>query len=176
MTTSEQIIINDEYTRLENKQKLVDTAIMGKKRMNFLNNNYFERNAVYTQIVITIVICLGLFIMITLLQRYFPIIPSVVTDLLSGLLFSIMIIYIGWLLYTISMRDNINFSEVNLAPPEIKKGVQITNKNPNNNLFNLFDIPCIGQQCCPPGSDGIYPTTTGSLYWDDINSKCNTRT
>ena len=158
-------IINKEHKRLIDKQKLVDNAIMGKKRMNFLNNNYFERNAVYTQIVITIVICLGLFIMITLLQRYFPIIPSVVTDLLSGLLFSIMIIYIGWLLYTISIRDNINFSEVNLAPPELKKGVQITNKNPNNSLFDLFELPCIGQECCPEPTGG-YTKIRGTLYWD----------
>ena len=166
-------IINKEYERLKAKQTLVDTAIAGKKRMNFLNNNYFERNAVYTQIIITIVICLGLFIMITLLQRYFPIIPSVVTDLLSGLLFSLMIIYIGWLLYTISMRDNINFSEVYLAPPEIKKSTQITNKNPNNNLLSLFEIPCIGQQCCPEPAPG---DTAGLTQWDPSTSQCKVRT
>ena len=88
---SETNYINDEVGRLDTKQKLVDSAITGKLRMDFLNNNYFERNSVYTQMIITIVICLALFIIITLLQRYFPVIPSVVTDLLSGLIFSGMI-------------------------------------------------------------------------------------
>ena len=164
MSDSNNTIINAETTRLQEKKKLVDSAISGKQRMEFLNENYFERNAVYTQIIITIVICLGLFIMITLLQRYFPIIPSVITDLLSGLLFSGMIIYICWLLYTIYIRDNINFSEIRLVSPPINTGIidgnLMAGKPSVNNNINLFT--CIGSSCCKNGADG----------WDSVNSIC----
>ncbi len=164
MSSSDNTIIDAETTRLNEKQELVDSAISGRQRMEFLNENYFERNAVYTQIIITIVICLGLFIMITLLQRYFPIIPSVITDLLSGLLFSGMIIYICWLLYTIHIRDNINFSEIRLVSPPINTGVidgnLLAGKPAVNNSINLFT--CIGSACCKNGVDG----------WDVEKSIC----
>jgi hypothetical protein len=160
MSSSDNTIINAEMDRLQQKEKLVDSAISGQQRMEFLNENYFERTSVYTQIIITIVICLGLFIMITLLQSYFPVIPSVITDLLSGLLFSGMIIYIVWLLYTIYIRDTINFSEIRLVSPPIKTG-SATGSPPNiNNSINLST--CIGSACCKNGADG----------WDTINSMC----
>ena len=159
---SETNYINDEVGRLTQKQTLVDSAITGKLRMDFLNNNYFERNSVYTQMIITIVICLALFIIITLLQRYFPVIPSVVTDLLSGLIFSGMIIYIGWLLYTISIRDNINFSEIHLAPPPIN---YVTSLNKDASITNTIDLTkpiCAGKECCE----------TTHTKWDDGANKC----
>ena len=87
----------------------------------------------------------------TLLQRYFPVIPSGITDVLSGILFSGMIIYIGWLFYTIYIRDNINFSELNLVSPLIKTNNLPPTIDEKIDLSTL-SLPCIGEDCCDTGT------------------------
>ena len=147
-----QDIVSTEKTRLDAKQKQIDNALTGKNRMIALNENYREKYARYNWIMIVVVITLALLVFLIMIQRYVIFIPSAIIDLLIAILLASSGVYIVWVVVDISNRDNMNFSELNLAAPPLtgnaNSGNAILNTGMNINLKT-----CIGSGCCATIND-----------------------
>jgi hypothetical protein len=156
-------IVQKETDRLNMKKNSIDGALDGQKRMLELNESYRKRYAAYTTIIITIVVVLTLFAGVTWLGNAFPIIPSVIVDIISVILFSGGVIYIAVVYNGILNRDKMNYDRLDLPPPKelstITAGTGTTNAG-----LGLFDmgLTCIGEQCC----------TKDVTKYDDVLNKC----
>lgn len=155
-------ILQNEYSRLQQKQQGIKTAITGQHRVIELNNSYQKRYTAYTNIIIAVVATLVIYILISYLDNNVPIFPKVILYVSTILLLSASIIYIFWVYTDILRRDNINFDEINLPKPAIDASGNVVASNMTNNLSNpLGYYGCIGQSCCTPGTT-----------WDDIKGGC----
>ena len=161
-------IIDAEKNRLEMKQKSVDDALFGQKRITLLNNSYRLRYADYVNIIVTITIALVIFIGISMARRYLTIIPSIVYDILVILLISVTCIIIYYKYTNILTHNKINYDELDYNPPTIlsdkdKKKLEAERKT---NILNTGDLlgefgTCIGAQCC-----------SGNTVWDNKQFLC----
>jgi hypothetical protein len=155
-------IVQKETDRLNMKKNSIDGALDGQKRMLELNESYRKRYAAYTTIVITIVVVLSLFAGVTWLGNAFPIIPSIVVDIISIILFSGGIVYIAVVYNGILNRDKMNYDRLDLSPP--KELSTITAGGGTNAGLGDFDIglTCVGEQCC----------TKNVTKYDETTNKC----
>lgn len=161
-------ILQNEYTRLQQKQQNIDAATYGQKRVIELNTSYQKRYTAYTNIMIAVVATLLIYIAIYYLDTYVPVVPKVVLYVLTIFLFSGAIMYIFLVYIDIIRRDNIDFDQLQLAPPLLDaSGNSIGGTlNMQNNTFNpLGYYGCIGQSCCAPGTT-----------WDNVNGGCMNNT
>jgi hypothetical protein len=145
-------IIDDEQSRLTTKKSQIDNALTGKNRMIALNENYREKYARYNWIMIVVVITLALLILLIMIQRYFIFIPSAIIDLLIAVLLASSGVYIVWVVVDISNRDNMNFSELNLAIPPLDGNANTGNAILNTGM-NLNLNTCLGSACCATMED-----------------------
>ena len=79
-------IVTTEKNRLLKKKQLVDSALEGQKRMVLLNDSYRQKYSYYTKIILVIVFFLVIFIILNLLSKSLPFIPSYVFDILYFLI------------------------------------------------------------------------------------------
>jgi hypothetical protein len=155
-------ILQNEYSRLEQKKQNITTAVQGQQRVLELNNSYQKRYTAYTNIMIAVVATLLIYLVINYLDNNVPIFPKVILYVLTIVLFSVAIIYISWVSIDIMRRDNINFDELALARPQTDPSGNVIATNMTNQTFNpLGYYGCIGQACCAPGTT-----------WDSISGGC----
>jgi hypothetical protein len=163
-------IVDTEKQRLLLKKEQIDTSIDGKKRGVLLNDSYRQRFEQYTKIIIIIIFTLAIFVLILMIGRNFPFIPSFVLDLLSIILFIVCFFSVYFTLVDIYSRDRLNYNELNLTGPSILTPAEIEKKNKEEgkagNLLGSINIgTCVGQGCC---SDGA--------IWDGSNNVCLSET
>jgi aryl carrier-like protein len=162
-----QNILNDENTRLAQKQALVKQAVDGQIRMLTLNDSYRQRNAQYQNIILLAVITLALFILIIKLRSFIPAIPEFVPTILSILLIAGAILWALSIYYTkIHNRDKMYYDRLRLEHPVIydNSANKVQGKQSAANqgdLFGSLGSFCIGSQCCSTGT-----------YWSDISMSC----
>jgi len=155
-------ILQNEYSRLEQKKQNITTAVQGQQRVLELNNSYQKRYTAYTNIMIAVVATLLIYLVINYLDNNVPIFPKAILYVLTIVLFSVAIIYISWVSIDILRRDNINFDELALARPQTDASGNVIATNMTNQTFNpLGYYGCIGQACCAPGTT-----------WDSISGGC----
>lgn len=166
MTNQKQMsdIVDAELTRLTQKKQSIDNAISTKERVSVLNDSYRLRYMEYTKMLVVVILSLVCFLLLFIGGRYFPIIPSIVIDilyifLLVGTCIVLYNMYVG-----IQGRNKLYFDRLNLDPPIKQTPDQIAASKKAAGLSgNLLDSinSCIGKDCC---SDGT--------YWDIANAKC----
>jgi hypothetical protein len=166
-----QTKINDiaqtELNRLQQKKTNVDLAIEGQKRMVKLNDSYRKKYSYYVKIMITTIVFLLIFIALNMMSNYFPIIPSLIFDILYFLLGTTLIFTIYFIFQDIVWRDNMNFDELSFNAPNITDPLLIAQQqNQASKMGNLLGtinvIGCVGNNCCDPNT----------AIWDAGNSVC----
>ena len=172
--TAMQKIVDTENNRLIKKKQTIDNALDGQRRLITLNDSYRLRNNDYTYILAVWVICFTILIALSIIRRNFPIIPSLLIDLLFIVFIfgSIIISYTKYL--DISNRDRIYYNEINLDNPSILTPEQIAKQTadaqkaaknaPAANLLSTINVGgCVGPLCC-----------SGDSYWNPDLAVCTT--
>lgn len=166
-----QKIVNDiletENSRLKAKKNNIDTAISGQKRMIELNNNYQKRYAAYTKMIIAIVIGIILYIFMDRLKILLPFIPSFIFYFLVIVILGMIGLYVILMYLDILNRDNMNFDEYMLPPPDLSGTPSATSSGSgsgtdtgtpsaaNAGALSLLDYSnCTAQSCCGLAADG----------------------
>ena len=179
-------IVETENTRLNNKIANIEDARTGQKRMILLNDSYRQKYAEYTKIIIIFVVILALFLGLNILGKTFPVIPSVLIDILTIILVSVGIIYSVWIYYQILRRDQIEFDKLKIPSPMVYTDAQLKVQQEQASIFDLLstntklgDYGCIGSSCCKPrqrDASGNIIKIGGidqhGTKWDDVSKKC----
>lgn len=157
-------ILNTETERLRLKEKNINEAITGQRRVMFLNINYQKRYAVYTKMVVTLVIGLVIYFIIKRLADVFTIIPSAIYKFLIIIDFVAVIITIAIFYHELSTRDLMNYDEIVLKAPNLKASGDSSISQTALNTVNEQGIAaaaaaeatsiCSGQSCCGPDGSG----------------------
>jgi hypothetical protein len=159
-------IINEEKSRLEEKKQSIDNALVGKKRAIELNDSYRMVQSQYIRIKIVIVLVLVICIVLTLLNRQFPIVPSIIVTLINMIVVIIGSIYCLFIYAAISSRSPMNYNELDLAGPAAPTASEIAASQvaagkAGNLLGTVNLLGCAGAACCFTGTK-----------WDNEKSKC----
>ena len=144
-------IIDEEKSRLEQKKQSIDNALVGKKRAIDLNEAYRMRQSQYLRIKVVFVVVLAICILLTLLQRRFPIVPSIFVTLLNMIVILMGGIYCLFIYSSISSRSQMNYNELS----------QVAEGKAGNLLGTINIAGCVGSACCSAGTK-----------WDNEKSKC----
>lgn len=153
-------ILQNEYSRLQQKEQNVKNAVSGQHRVIELNNSYQKKYTAYTNIIIVFIVTLILYIIIQYVDNNVPIFPKSVLYLLTIILFSAAIIYIFWVYTDILRRDNVNFDELKLQRPTLDSSGNVISKIGTPISFNGINT-CFRESCCSEGT-----------VWDDEHGGC----
>jgi hypothetical protein len=164
-------IVHREQDRLNSKKDSVETATHGQNRLIELNTNYKKRYNAYTNIIIIGIVTLVLFIFILFLRKI-PIIPPIVLNVATVIIFTASTLMCGRIFVDINTRDSIYYDKLDTNNVFMKKpasiladisnnttGVMGVNGNFNNLNFNTGF--CYGATCC-----------SGNTFWDATNDVC----
>ena len=158
-----QQLLDEEYNRLAMKQMNIDNALEGKRRGAFLNDNYRQRYAHYTKIVIIFVCTLIIIYMVNSSRAIIPI-PNYLVDLIMLVIILVAAMMCYYTYHTILVRDKIYFDELNLPPPSTDLSNNTINATTDIS-YNTFSIPafglCVDSDCCNIGT-----------VWDPTSFSC----
>jgi hypothetical protein len=157
-------ILTSEYDRLMANKQMVDDQMTSQQRISHLNDSARKRNDQYIKIIMIVIIVFVIFLLLIILNRNFRILPGFLMNILLIILFSIAGVLIVPIIYTLSIRDKINFDEIDIAnPPSDSKTQAGLNENALNSLnLNSNLKTCTNNSCCDP------PNT----IWNPTTSKC----
>jgi hypothetical protein len=153
-----QEIVNTELKRLNTKKQSVDAALDGQNRMIQLNDSYRQKYSYYVSRMIIIIIFLIIYIIISSINKNFKDIPQIIFDILYIILAVSLITIIFYSIINIKDRDNLNFSELNYASPNIPlSGKELEDKQKSalksGDLYGSINVNgCIGNDCCSEGT------------------------
>lgn len=172
-------ILNNEQTRLQYKQTVVDDALSGKIRASQLNESYRKRRAAYMKIMIIICVTIVAYILI----GYLPFLSSVI-NLVMIILLCISGYYIISVLIELYTRDYIDYDTVNLPPPKTMSSAELLAKQTaaakSGDLLGTITNPdqCVGPECCDKKTsrwsidlNKCVPLCTGKMY-DTTSTEC----
>ncbi|NDB87147.1 MAG: hypothetical protein EB127_31355, partial [Alphaproteobacteria bacterium] len=139
-------IVQKEQQRLNDKQNLIIQMEQENKRKTLLNDTYRKKKVQYSKIMIVIIVALCIFIVITLIGRF--------TGLSGGFLniFYILDISITAIvcfnLYTdLAMRDNINYDQIYIPPPNVDASGNLITDN-TQSIWSQMRFGCYESACC----------------------------
>jgi hypothetical protein len=161
-------IVDTEKNRLLQKKQTIDNALDGRRRAAVLNESYRQRYSQYAKMVILVTGALVVYVILVLISRFLPFIPSFIFGILYSLLFSVCLIQLYIMYSEINSRDKMYFDQIDLDGPTILSPEQIS-KNAKDqgeagNLLGSINLGnCIGPACCSDASGTI---------WDISNSVC----
>lgn len=154
-------IVLTEQQRLAAKKASIDAAIASQKRTIELNDSYRKRYAAYTNVLVTLVICLAFFTLVIFARRWFPFIPSTVFDICVIIIVATGIIYIGMALVKINSRERDDYDVLNLPGPATDKESKDGKERNGKNSDNLISGTCSDGACCATGTS-----------WDAKKGQC----
>jgi hypothetical protein len=157
---------NSEQTILQNLTEQAGLLSSSQHRHSLLNDSYRKRFSKYVQILMVLVLAFITYLGITMIQRSFTFIPTLVFDMIIIVLIVAVALYVVYTGSTLFIRDNTNFDEIDAQPLEDGSGVDVkalleAGKLSPDTLVN--GKICVGQECCPTG-----------FTWDASNNKCIT--
>lgn len=140
-------ILNNEQTRLNYKQSVVDDALNGKIRASQLNESYRKRRAAYMKIMIIISVTIIAYLLVSYL-------PIGIQNLMMIIVLCISGYYIMLTVSEIYIRDSINYDTLNIPPPKTMSSKEILEKQlaaaKSGDLLGTIINPdqCVGPECC----------------------------
>jgi hypothetical protein len=164
----DNVLIN-EKNRLNAKKELIDKAEFSQNRVQDLNESYRKRYIYYNYIAVVVVIVLLIYLGLVILQYFFPIIPTLLVDLVTIFVFAFIIIFVVYHLIIVYSRDRLNFDKINMENSNIISKEELNKQREKDiasgNLSAVAGIDignnCIGAACCSTGTQ-----------WDAGNLVC----
>lgn len=150
-------ILEKEHNRLLSKKDEIDNIHYGKMRAVLLNDSHRKRQADYIRIIIAVILGIISYIGISLFL-FEPI-----STLAAILIFVVVVIYSGNILWEIYKRDNMNHDRLDLPPPAEANDIHRTTASTDASTESAAasDAVCTGEVCCDVGS-----------RWDASMNKC----
>ena len=152
-------IVTSENNRLLSKKRIIDDEYFTKERLDFINNSIAQRNRVYLQMVLVIIITLVVCIPIYFIRTLLPIFPDIAVNLLIIAIISCCIIYCIILYMNIIRRDPVDFQKINSNYLIDVNKMRADTANQSSIIWPDSYVPlCAGASCCPAGSvylDGV---------------------
>lgn len=145
-------IIQNENTRLDNKQIAVNNMKFEQERIIQMNRNLQERTAAFNQILIIIFVSLAIMIIVLSIGRFVPGFQPFVI-LICTIVLGFGICYSIYLYLLITQRQVNDYDLLNLYTPSNAPKSTDTSDNPINNnaaydFNNLIGQSCSGATCC----------------------------
>jgi hypothetical protein len=140
-------ILQEEQARLLQKKDSVENAYTSQKRAVYLNDNLQKRYAAYSKILIISVITLSIVFVLALIQRFVPVIPSIVFNILYLVLFTGSFIWCMLLFFEIQTHDKMDYDKIALKSMTATGGTDSSGTDVSNN-----DVSgnCMNEACCDP--------------------------
>ena len=113
-----QKILDTENGRLESKRSQVDSEYSNKVRQIFMNDNLQKKYNAYLKITIVFICILVIIYLINILSLYFPIIPSILINILYVIIFSGGVIYSIMIYNEIQRHDQMDFDKLKFRKPD----------------------------------------------------------
>ena len=175
-----QSIVNIEDKRLNAQSTAIDDAYISKTRMMNLDDSYRKRYNQYLKIVIVVILSAFIVFGLYLIQGNFPVIPSIIIDMLAAITLTgalLLILYI--LFFNIYIRDTVDYDELNPdylmgnfligsgniigsgSGSGIKSGVTSASTEKN----------CVNDSCCDDGTKWC-PSSFQCISTDSYNHLC----
>jgi hypothetical protein len=149
-------IIENEQARLDEKQVILDNALVLEQRKVMFTNTKRLQYTAYTKMMLVTVFGLCVHVVLRLFSgedsNVFITLMHIANIIICGII--IMYMYVN-----MRSRSEINFNQLNIPPP-FKDNSQTANAQPD--FDNIFaGDGCIGDSCCGTGTQ-----------WDDSNTIC----
>ena len=150
-------IVDNETTRLENKEEIIDELYFSKQRNDDFVKSETDRNNAYYRLVLII---LGVFILCFLiyyLQSFFPFIPDLVIEILYIIVIAGGIIWLLLKYSDIQRRSRLDYNKIDFDYLLKEKNiVDTTNKSLVSRGTKVRpkidnDENCVGAACCSSG-------------------------
>jgi len=156
-------IVDIEKARLDKKRAEINDQISSQERLMHFNKSHNHRYYQYTRIAVNITVALALFIGLSILGQYFPIIPDMILTVLSVIIISYALISSYMIYRDIQSRDLMDFDKYAGGPAPIKadlSGNAVKIKNAREKSASMGDLlgsinlnGCIGSDCCDEGTE-----------------------
>jgi hypothetical protein len=144
-------IVENELNQSKKKLEIIEREKNNKIRIVEINNYFGEKYAEQTSLLIAILFFLFLFIVISILFKK-NIIPRTLYIILLILVGIYGIYNLSNHLYSIIIRDNMNYQEYNwYFNPNAAPGVNSSSSS-TSDPWGTGSFTCIGQACCYEGS------------------------
>jgi|LauGreSuBDMM15SN_2_FD.fasta_scaffold69804_2 FtsH-binding integral membrane protein len=146
-------LVSDEQRRLQQKGNVINGLYETKIRLDhYTESNTLRKNA-YWRMGMSLVLAVAACFALVILQKYFPIIPSMLIDVLIISLFAGSIIYSLNSYVNIQQRELTDFNKMRLDPPTLdeKKKSESSTALLSGTLSIDNANDCVGNACCPPG-------------------------
>lgn len=158
-------IVKTEQERIDQKQDLIDDAVMQQKRKALLTESNKLRNAEYTKIILILVLWIVIHILLIAAYKYFfedPVPSNVFTLFALAHLFNFAIwsIVAFYMYINIQSRSQINFNHLDLPPPTMTSTGSAPATEDYSNLFKDLGL-CYAEGCCGPNTK-----------WDKQSGEC----
>ena len=153
-------IVDTENRRLLAKKTSVDSAIDSQKRILELNDSIKKRHAAYIKILLIIVAALVIFLILVVTQKSFPIIPSLLYDLVVVIIFSVALIYATLVYIDIASREKTEHDRIYAEDPNIlgsgsekdRQDAAAMSGDLLGTLKTSLGWVCNGPDCCSEGT------------------------
>ena len=139
-------VMEQEYNYLQTRERQIKMDIETGERMMKLNDSNRKKYYAYVYIVMIWVCVVILILLLVYLNRYL----GIPFNFFFAIIVTIGVLWSAWLLYSISVRDPIDYDKLNLQPPNLSPSTA------GNSIFGLGPSPgthdisaCVGAECCP---------------------------
>jgi len=159
-------ILENEQKRLDQKQEIVDNAMILEERKDMFTNTQRLQYTAYTKMMLVIILCLCIHVGLRLISGSSsdePMNPGskVVLNLLHVANIIICGIVVIYMYMTIQSRSELNYNQLNIPPPnadEFETTEQAQTQN-YDHILNSLGL-CYGEGCC--GNDTQWNQDTGT--------------
>jgi len=157
-------VMEQEYNYLQNKERQIRMDIETGERIMQLNDSNRKKYYAYVSIVIIWVCVIVLILLLVYLNRYL----GIPFNFFFAVIVTTAVLWSGWILYTISLRDPTDYDKLNLEPPNLGPSANAGDLLAGNNLFGTNNGPtCVGAECCPLVSAQGY-----KMQYNPLINKC----
>ena len=164
-------ILDIESNRLKQKERDVEQALQGQKRMIQINKSYGQRYQAFNGILYAIIISFLLIILLILEAKYFNIIPEFIQTILYIIIFATALGYIMFLIFDIDSRKKMDFDKYKMPKPlTADEKTKALNDLTEAGKLSAGLSACVGSECCPGVDNNNVP------YYNADTDQCSTQT
>lgn len=162
-------ILDIENGRLEIKKNQVDSEYSNKVRQIAMNENLQKRYNAYLKIILVFVSILVIIYIIFLLTSYFPIIPSILINMVYIIISSVGVIYSIIIYNEIQTHDPIDYDKLKFKKPDNANNSDEIAINDNNQGTSSYTFGLCGegtyyhQGTCLPVKKNTFTTMNNEL-------------
>jgi len=149
-----QTVLDREAARLQDRKQAIDSASEGQKRLVDLTRNATQRSRAINNMYIVAVVGLLIYLGIRLASG---ILPEIVTDVMTILVFSITILTIIKMYADYTRRNNMDYDMINLGEPSQMVGKASGSAGSAGStgtglIESRIGGGCVKDACCPEGT------------------------